>query len=58
MSASVVYVAVHLIVAPGEPEQVLNVFEFSGDTWMEALDAAYHWLKINRKETCSYHVYC
>ena len=55
---STVYVAVHLIVKPGDPDQVLGCWEFEADTWMEALDKAYDWLKVNRKATCSYHVYC
>jgi hypothetical protein len=55
---STVYVAVHLIVKPREPEQVLGVWEFEAADWMSALDLAYAWLKDNRKATCSYHVYC
>jgi hypothetical protein len=55
---STVYVAVRLIVEPGEPEQVLGVWEFAADDWMQALDNAYEWLKQNRKDICAYHVYC
>ena len=58
MATSTVYVAVRLIVKPGEPDQVLGCWEFDGADWMEALDAAYAWLKVNRKATCTYHVYC
>lgn len=52
-----VYVAVRLIVEPGQPEQVLGCWEFKADDWMQALDKAYAWLKANRKSTCAYHVY-
>ena len=55
---STVYVAVRLIVEPGQPEQVLGCWEFEADDWMQALDNAYAWLKANRKPTCVYHVYC
>ena len=55
---STVYIAIRLIVPVGHPEQVLDVLEFEGATWMDALDAAYAWLKQHRKPTCTYHVYC
>jgi hypothetical protein len=55
---NIVHVAVRLIVEPGQPEQVLGCWEFEATDWMTALDAAYAWLKINRKPTCAYRVYC
>jgi len=55
---STVYVAVWLIVEPEQPEQVLGCWEFEAVDWMAALDLAYAWLKINRKPTCAYRVYC
>jgi hypothetical protein len=55
---STVYITICAIV-PGKPSrEVLETLEFEADTWMDALDAAYNWLKQNQKETCSYHVYC
>lgn len=53
-----VYVAVRLIVEPGQPEQILGCYEFDATDWMAALDMAYNWLKQHRKQTCTYHVYC
>jgi hypothetical protein len=55
---SVVYISVRLITPIGSPEQVLACFEFEAVDWMTALDRAYGWLKSNREETCTYHVYC
>ena len=55
---SLVYVSVRLIVAPGAPEQILDVLEFKGAAWEVALQAAYDWLLVHRMENCVYNVYC
>ena len=39
-------------------EVVLANMEFAGDTWMDALDNAYTWLKANRIKSNCYHVWC
>ena len=51
---SVVYITVRQI----ETETVMANLEFTGDTWMDALDNAYTWLKVNRIESNCYHVWC
>lgn len=53
-----IYIAVRLITAPGEPEQVLEVLEFTDTAWEIALQSAYDWLLAHRKTNCVYNVYC
>lgn len=53
-----VYITCTLIVEPGQPEVPMGSWEFTGADWMQALDAAYAWLKINRRADCAYHVWC
>lgn len=55
---TLVYITCKLITEPGQPENVLGNWEFNGADWMEALDKAYDWLKINRRADCVYNVWC
>ena len=38
--------------------ECLENLEFQGDTWMDALDKAYDWLRVNRRDGFVYHVWC
>ena len=37
---TLIYITVQRITEPHEPDDILDNMEFSGDTWMDALDAA------------------
>ena len=54
---AVVYVSARVITEPGEPEQVVGVWEFEHEAWESALAMAYEWLREYRKPTCAYRIW-
>jgi len=58
MSAVYVSVLRYNFDQPQLEAECLENWEFTADTWMEALDKAYDWLKTNRREELAYHVWC
>ena len=51
---ALIYISVFAHAAPDECKANL---EFAGEAWMDALDAAYAWLRANREEDHSYHIW-
>jgi len=55
---TLVYVTEQEIREDGKESDAIGNYEFAGDTWMDALEMAYEWLKYHRNEKNYYHVWC